>query len=56
MESNAVNLGEIPIDNNIDVTILPGFSEIKRYEKPSMESFYRDIFMPKYPAILTGNL
>ncbi|KAG7212857.1 hypothetical protein KM043_002210 [Ampulex compressa] len=46
---------EIHIDDqNISEVIPPGFSEIDFYESPSMESFYKNIFMPKIPAILTG--
>lgn len=35
-------------------TIFPGCSKIHEYEEPSMESFYRDIFSPKRPAVLKG--
>lgn len=54
-ESRTINSEEILIDcDKINDAILAGFSEIAHYEVPSMESFYRDIFMPKCPAILTG--
>lgn len=47
---------EISVDSDKinDLMILSGFSEVTYYEEPSMESFYRKIFMPKYPAVLTG--
>lgn len=41
---------------NLADSILPGFIEISRYDKPSMEQFYREIFMPKVPALLEGNV
>ncbi|XP_014482677.1 PREDICTED: lysine-specific demethylase 8 [Dinoponera quadriceps] len=54
-ESSGANLEEIPIDGDkINDAILSGFSEVAHYEEPSMESFYRKVFMPKYPAVLTG--
>lgn len=54
-ESGGVNLEEIPIDvDKIDNKILYGFSEVVHYEEPSMESFYKEVFMPKCPAVLTG--
>lgn len=35
--------------------LLPGMTWIKRYEVPSMEKFYTDIFVPKVPAVLESN-
>lgn len=35
-------------------TELSGFTEITRYNEPSMELFYKTMFMPQVPAILTG--
>ncbi|XP_034174793.2 bifunctional peptidase and arginyl-hydroxylase JMJD5 [Osmia lignaria lignaria] len=37
-----------------DSELLSRFTEIKHYDEPSMELFYRDMFKPKVPAILTG--
>ncbi|XP_076628937.1 bifunctional peptidase and arginyl-hydroxylase JMJD5 [Colletes latitarsis] len=48
-------LKELTIDpkNLLDFT-LPGFTEIAYHNEPSMELFYKEIFMPKIPALLKG--
>lgn len=52
-----LNLKELIIDSkNLLQSSLPGFTEITYYNKPSMELFYREIFMLKVPALLKGNL
>ncbi|XP_076239959.1 jumonji C domain-containing protein 5 isoform X2 [Calliopsis andreniformis] len=38
--------------DNLSDSVLPGFTEIAHYNQPSMELFYREIFMPKVPALL----
>ncbi|XP_043268478.1 bifunctional peptidase and arginyl-hydroxylase JMJD5 isoform X2 [Venturia canescens] len=43
-------------DNEITMELLDRFEWIKRFEKPSMETFYRDIFKPKSPALLENCL
>lgn len=49
-----VSAKRIKIDNTkVSQVLLPEFRQINRYSKPSMESFYTNIFMPKVPAILT---
>ncbi|XP_032662611.1 bifunctional peptidase and arginyl-hydroxylase JMJD5 isoform X2 [Odontomachus brunneus] len=54
-ESDGANLEEIPINSDkINDAILSGFLEIIHYKEPSMELFYKQVFMPKYPAVLTG--
>ncbi|KAK2580279.1 hypothetical protein KPH14_012526 [Odynerus spinipes] len=46
---------KIAIDHSkVSQTLLPEFLQVNRYNEPSMESFYKDIFMPKVPAVLTG--
>lgn len=32
------------------------FIEIAHYVEPSMETFYKKMFMPKVPAVLEGNI
>lgn len=50
-----LNLKELIIDSkNLLQSSLPGFTEITYYNKPSMELFYREIFMLKVPALLKG--
>ncbi|XP_012143170.1 jumonji C domain-containing protein 5 isoform X4 [Megachile rotundata] len=39
---------------NIVQQVDKGFTEITRYNEPSMELFYKTMFMPQVPAILTG--
>ncbi|PBC30364.1 JmjC domain-containing protein [Apis cerana cerana] len=48
-----LDLKKLNIDfkNSYDF-ILPGFIEVTQYIEPSMELFYKEIFMPKIPAIL----
>ncbi|XP_063974912.1 bifunctional peptidase and arginyl-hydroxylase JMJD5 isoform X2 [Diachasmimorpha longicaudata] len=41
---------------NIPKNLLPGLDWIRRYKSPSMETFYRDIFSKKVPAVLEGCL
>ncbi|XP_011151408.1 lysine-specific demethylase 8 [Harpegnathos saltator] len=53
-ESSGISLKEIAIDDQINDIILPGFSEVIHYAEPSMESFYKEVFMPKCPAVLKG--
>ncbi|XP_017796883.1 PREDICTED: lysine-specific demethylase 8-like [Habropoda laboriosa] len=49
------DLEELVVDyKNLDDSVLPGFVEIVQYVEPSMELFYKQIFMPKVPAILKG--
>lgn len=50
-----LDLKKLNIDykNSYDF-ILPGFIEVTQYIEPSMELFYKEIFMPKIPAILKG--
>lgn len=50
-----MDLKKLNIDskNSYDF-ILPGFIEITQFIEPSMELFYKEIFMPKVPAILKG--
>ncbi|KAK0094403.1 hypothetical protein PV326_011037, partial [Microctonus aethiopoides] len=53
---NQENIAEV-LDFDVDCVskeLLPGFKWLKRFNSPSMESFYRDIFMPKCPVVLTG--
>ncbi|XP_015589895.1 jmjC domain-containing protein 5 isoform X2 [Cephus cinctus] len=42
--------------NNEEISkiLLPGFAPVTLYNEPSMETFYREIFMPKIPAVLEG--
>lgn len=49
------------LSNRIDIKDIdmcsppfPEFRSVPSYEQPSMESFYRDIFQPKVPAIVKG--
>lgn len=45
----------LKIDNEKFCTdIFPGFSPVSTFTKPSMETFYCDIFKPKIPALLEG--
>lgn len=50
-----MDLKKLNIDckNSCDF-ILPGFIGVIQYIEPSMELFYKEIFMPKVPAILKG--
>ncbi|XP_023288250.1 jmjC domain-containing protein 5 [Orussus abietinus] len=43
-------------DASICQETYPGFETVKQYYEPSMETFYRDIFARKTPAILAGCL
>ncbi|XP_076655045.1 bifunctional peptidase and arginyl-hydroxylase JMJD5 [Halictus rubicundus] len=51
--SKASSLKELigGFESIVDVT-LPGFKNISEYNEPSMEFFYKKMFMPKVPAIL----
>lgn len=52
-ESLELDLEELIIDSkNLYKSILPGFTEIVQYVIPSMELFYKEIFMPKVPALM----
>lgn len=47
---------KIEIDySKVTQSLLPEFLHVNRYSIPSMESFYKDIFIPKIPAIITGD-
>ncbi|XP_003704451.2 jumonji C domain-containing protein 5 isoform X1 [Megachile rotundata] len=49
------NLQKLIINSkDLHNTVLSGFTEITRYNEPSMELFYKTMFMPQVPAILTG--
>lgn len=50
-ESNIIKIDE----DSICTDLFPGFLPISSYKKPSLETFYCDIFKPKFPAILEGN-
>lgn len=56
--SKALNFEKLNIKSEDlhDMELLSRFTEIKHYDEPSMELFYRDMFKPKVPAILTGNI
>ncbi|XP_076296641.1 uncharacterized protein LOC143216947 isoform X2 [Lasioglossum baleicum] len=51
--SRASSLKELigGFESIVDVT-LPGFKSISEYNEPSMEFFYKEMFMPKVPALL----
>ncbi|KOX74949.1 Ankyrin-2 [Melipona quadrifasciata] len=52
-ESLELDLEELIIDSkNLYESTLPGFTEIVQYVIPSMELFYKEIFMPKVPALM----
>ena len=52
-----LDLEELITDSkNLYNSILPGFTEIVQYVIPSMELFYKEIFMPKVPALMKGNV
>lgn len=51
LASNDLSINSI----NFPDSALPGFSEVAHYTEPSMELFYKKIFMPKVPALLKGN-
>ncbi|XP_054003851.1 bifunctional peptidase and arginyl-hydroxylase JMJD5 [Hylaeus anthracinus] len=53
LETSTLKELVINSENLLDST-LSGFSEICCYNEPSMELFYREIFMPKVPALLKG--
>lgn len=56
-ESLKLDLEELITDSkNLHNSILPGFTEIVQYVVPSMELFYKEIFMPKVPALMKGNV
>ncbi|KAF7994376.1 hypothetical protein HCN44_003848 [Aphidius gifuensis] len=48
---SSINILECENDK-LSKELLPGFGWIKRYKCPSMETFYRDIFVKKVPAVL----
>ncbi|XP_076763459.1 bifunctional peptidase and arginyl-hydroxylase JMJD5 [Xylocopa sonorina] len=49
----SLHLEELVIDSkNLYDSILPGCSEVAQYVEPSMECFYKEIFVQKKPAIL----
>nr|XP_012143169.1 PREDICTED: lysine-specific demethylase 8-like isoform X3 [Megachile rotundata] len=50
-----LNLQKLIINSkDLHNIVLSGFTEITRYNEPSMELFYKTMFMPQVPAILTG--
>ena len=50
------NRKKIEIDEtDICAELFPDFLAVSHYEDPSMETFYRDIFKPKVPALIKGN-
>ncbi|XP_020290969.1 lysine-specific demethylase 8-like isoform X2 [Pseudomyrmex gracilis] len=53
IDSGATNIKEISI-NHEGTNFLISNNPERYFEKPSMETFYNKIFMPKFPAILTG--
>ena len=48
LASNDLSINSISFPDSA----LPGFSEVAHYTEPSMELFYKKIFMPKVPALL----
>ncbi|XP_043684601.1 lysine-specific demethylase 8 [Vespula pensylvanica] len=53
----SLNAKKIEIDySKVSQLLLPEFLQINRYRIPSMESFYKDIFIPKVPAIITDSM
>lgn len=51
-----LNVKKIEIDySKVSQSLLPEFVQVNRYKVPSMELFYKDIFIPKIPVIITGN-
>lgn len=42
------------VKESVCIDLFPGFLPISHFTKPSMETFYCDIFKPKLPAILEG--
>lgn len=52
---SSINILESENDE-LSKELLPGFEWIKRYKCPSMETFYRDIFVKKVPAVLEGKI
>ncbi|XP_046834159.1 lysine-specific demethylase 8 isoform X2 [Vespa crabro] len=48
---------KIEIDySKVSQSLLPEFLQVNRYSIPSMESFYKDIFIPKIPAVITDSM
>ncbi|XP_033226638.1 lysine-specific demethylase 8-like isoform X1 [Belonocnema kinseyi] len=41
-------------ETDICTELFPEFLSVPHYEEPSMETFYRDIFKPKVPALIQG--
>ncbi|KAI4481546.1 hypothetical protein M0802_013957 [Mischocyttarus mexicanus] len=51
------NTKKIEIDySKVSQSLFPEFVQINRYNVPSMESFYKDIFIPKIPVIITDSM
>ncbi|XP_015119754.1 bifunctional peptidase and arginyl-hydroxylase JMJD5 isoform X2 [Diachasma alloeum] len=49
------NSGILQCDStNVPKNLLRGLEWVQRYKSPSMETFYRDIFVKKSPAVLEG--
>lgn len=48
-----INLEEILINYKEDNDLISNCPE-RHFERPSMQTFYNKIFVPKLPAILTG--
>ncbi|XP_066594411.1 bifunctional peptidase and arginyl-hydroxylase JMJD5 isoform X1 [Prorops nasuta] len=43
-------------EKSINDALLPGFLPIHRYNEPSMEFFYKNIFLLKVPALIEGSI
>lgn len=52
-ESDTLNMKDITI-NHEGTNYLISNCPDRYFEKPSMQTFYNKIFMPKLPAMLTG--
>lgn len=48
-----INLEEILINYKEDNDLISNYPE-RHFERPSLQTFYNKIFVPKLPAILTG--
>lgn len=48
-----INLKEILINYKEDNDLISNYPE-RHFERPSLQTFYNKIFVPKLPAILTG--
>ncbi|XP_043485810.1 lysine-specific demethylase 8 [Polistes fuscatus] len=55
--ARTLNVKKIEIDySKVSQSLLPEFVQVNRYKVPSMELFYKDIFIPKIPVIITDSM